>query len=141
MTRRIEAGIGDIKVELGERYIDIIKVSDGESHVMIRYNLNDDGKTCTRTITPYFIDEDTNGERETRKITITNDVGKKMFYSKDDLLHIADSLNTEPHLKRYFKTLIIDDFDSLEEIFCLEDTSVYDYDEDIEEALDSDWED
>ena len=134
MNRKIELGLGDIKIEADDRHIYIIKTAEGTpGKILLMYNLNDDNKTCTQNVLPAFEEEN---KLLPFTIIMTDDVGNKYKYTKNTLLPIIDRLDLSKLLKKYFKKLVIEDFDCLESCYG-EDTRVYYYDDDITQCLDS----
>lgn len=134
MNRKIELGLGDIRIEADDRHIYIIKTAEGTpGKILLMYNLNDDNKTCTQNVLPAFEEEN---KSSPFTIIMTDDVGNKYKYTKNTLFPIIDRLDLSKPLKKYFKKLVIEDFDYLEGCYG-EDIRAYYCDDDIARCLDS----
>ncbi len=134
MNRKIELGLGDIRIEADDRHIYIIKTAEGTpGKILLMYNLNDDNKTCTQNVLPAFEEEN---KLSPFTIIMTDVVGNKYKYTKNILLPIIDNLDLSKPLKNYFKKLVVEDFGYLESCYG-EDTRVYYYDDEIAQCLGS----
>ena len=140
MTRRIELGLGDIRISCDDKHIYISKAEKGTpGKIMIEYELQDDG-TCKQTVLPAF-QEKAEETEDPLRIKMTDDCGHKKEYSLDQLLNIVSYSDLDRHIQRYLETLLIEDFESIEDMGVFDgggiENNVYDYDEEIRDVLDN----
>lgn len=130
MTRKIELGLGDIRIECNDKHIYIIKTVAGTpGKILLSYELQDNG-TCKQNILPAF-QEEAEEKEEPFKIMITDDDGELDSFTEDEMLSYLDCTeDLDDYVRRYLKKLVIEDFDCISSCYG-EDTRQYYYDDEI----------
>ena len=134
MTRRIELGLGDIRISCDDKHIYISKAEKGTpGKIMIEYELQDDG-TCKQTVLPAF-QEKAGEDEEPFRIMITDDDGELDSFTEYEMLCYLKCIDDlDEYVRRYLMKLVIEDFDCLESCYG-EDTRHYHYDSEIDMTL------
>lgn len=125
MNRRVELGLGNIKIEATDKYLDLKNVlSDGDEKVLIRFDLNDDGKTCRTTFSRAF-DEVYGEKTRPYELSITDHLERMVYFNKNSAIAKIEASNLPDFLKKYVKFLVENNFVEMEEDgypagFCLD---------------------
>lgn len=115
MNRRVELGLGDVKIEATDKYLDLKNVlPNGDEKVLIRFDLNDDGKTCRTTFTRAF-DEVYGKRTRPYELSITDGLNRKIHFSKNGVIAKTKASDLPDFLKKYIEFLIENNFIEMEE--------------------------
>ena len=112
MNRKIELGFGDIKIEVTEGYLALKNVDE---ELLVRFDLNDDKKTCKATFTPAFEEAYEFKKVRPYELSITDNLGRRIYFNKKNVIERAEASDLPDFLKKYVRYLIRENFNEMEE--------------------------